>query len=387
MINLWSQLAASSALAIMAIILHVLIRNDGNVSKLDPARYYTMVRERGDVPGARSLLDNDQNWLKESCRASLSVAYSANPSNECVQLRVALRNGILDKMKCLSYNSQVCSYLRLITSGIIKNVSTNVVGRSLSGLVPNSTTLNYRQLLLNAIDAAPYMFHNSYRAAQSDDLYVSRTILYNLVIFTILANMVVHFLDTYSMHWTRRLFTRLIVFVLSTMVSIFVFLNTSSGNTLTTVVGIWLPSLFILVYYEALLDHTISRPWYVHSTLSIHFFSLVLPRVLQDTPLHVLHHLFHREYPRIDREQRSELRHCRDGCRALPRCLDALPTGLLLLFPFCCIDLFVHSCCSRLSGIGSGTRRRSTRESGQRPHTRPSCTPRRRCSTPCTWPW
>lgn len=250
----------------MAIIMHSLIRIDGNVQKLDIARFYTMTRERGDVSAARSLLENDQNWLKEACRINVSKAYaSVVQGDECIQLRIALRNGILDKMKCFTYNSQVCTYLRNVTAAIIRNVTVNsvqtVVGKSLVGTVPNLGTLTYRQLLLNAIDTAPYLFHNSYRAAQGDDFFVYRTILYNLVVLTILANMAVHFFDTFAMAWTRRLLTRLLVFSLSTLAGVFVFLNTSSGNTLTTIVGIWLPSLFILIYFEALLDHTITRPW------------------------------------------------------------------------------------------------------------------------------
>lgn len=266
MINIWSQLTACFGLSIMALIIHVLVHNDGNVGKLDFARYYTMTRDKGDSGGARYLLESEQGWLKEACRVNLSKAFSAvGAGDECIQLRIALRNGILDKMKCLSYNSQSCAYLRTITAGIIQNKTISgtitVVGRSLVGTVPGQGSLTYRQLLLNAVDNAQLLFHNSYRAAQDNDYFVFRTILYNLVVFTIFANMVVHYLDTYEMSWTRRLLTRILVFSFSSLLSIFVFLSTSSGNTITTLVGIWLPALFVLVYFEAFLDHTVTRPW------------------------------------------------------------------------------------------------------------------------------
>ena len=248
----------------MAIVMHALLHNDGNVQSLDKAKYYTMTRERGDVGGARYLLENDQSWLKEACRANFSKALASVqplPNDECINNRILLRNGILDRMKCLSYNSQACAYLRTITSAIAQNKSVNVVGKNLLGTVPGQGGLTYRQLLLNAIDNAPLLFHSSYRAAQTDDFFVYQSILYNLVVFTIVANMFVHYFDTYDMTWTRRLITRIGLFSLSTLAAIFAFLSTNSGNTITTVVGIWLPSFLVLLYFEAFLDHTIMRPW------------------------------------------------------------------------------------------------------------------------------
>jgi hypothetical protein len=264
MMNTWTQLLATTALALLAIIIHGLMRNDANVRPLDTARYYTMVREKGDVTAAKMLVSSDDTWLSAGCR-SQNVSRALPTSDACVEERRALRNKILAAMNCFSYSSQVCSYLRNITAGIIQNRTiggtATAIGKVLSGPIPNQGTLTYRQLLYNAIEQAPLLFHNSYRAAQSDDFYVLRTALYTLVVFAVLGNIIVHSLDQYHMSWGRRLFMRIFVFALSTILVPLFFLLGGAGSFFTVGVGIWVPGFVVLVYYEAFLDASITRPW------------------------------------------------------------------------------------------------------------------------------
>lgn len=276
MMNAWTHLFAATGLALMALIIHISIRNNDNVRPLDTARYYTMVREKGDVGTAKALVSSEDTWLSLACRASLNK--TVGTTDTCIDERKALRSKILTAMNCFTYSSQVCSYLRNITAGVIQPkvyAGTNyLVGKSLAGTVPNMGTLTYRQLLYNAIDNAPLLFHNSYRAAQYDDSFVLRTILYNTVVFAILANLVVHMFDTSDMSWGKRLFVRISVFSLSTVLLMFLFLINNAGSSLTVLLGIWAPSMVVLLYYEAFLDQSIARPWIHPFTFSVIYASI-----------------------------------------------------------------------------------------------------------------
>jgi len=265
MMNTWTHIIGISGLALMALIMHIYIRDDVNVKHLDVARFYTMERVRGDVGSAKQLLANEDTWLSSGCRSPVNQSLAT--SNACVDERRALRNKILAAMNCFTYSSQVCSYLRNITSGIIQNrtygATTNAIGRSFVGTVPNMGSLTYRQLLYNAVTNAPYLFHNSYRAAQSENFYVLRSILYGLIVYVVLANILVHAFDHWQtkVEWTRRLLIRILVFSLGTVLPASLFFIGGPGSAFTVLVGIWLPSLIVLLYYEAFLDATITRPW------------------------------------------------------------------------------------------------------------------------------
>jgi hypothetical protein len=262
--NTWTHLLASGGLALMALIIHAAIRNDQNTSALDVARYYTMTRERGDVNLAKQALGNDDAWLRTECRTNVSKPIAT--TDACVLERRALRNKILGAMNCFAYSSQMCSYLRTVTAGIVQNKTIGgtelTIGRSLTGIVPG-TSINYRQLLYNAVEKAPLLFHNSYRAAQKDDFYVLHTILYTLVAFAIFGNILVHYFDTYAMSWSNRLIMRILVLGLSTLFVSFMFLINAGGAAFTVIAGIWLPAVIVLIYYEAFLDASITRPWCV----------------------------------------------------------------------------------------------------------------------------
>ena len=262
MMSTWTHATATLFLAAMALIIHLMIRNSGTVGSLDTTRLYTMVRERGDVDAARALVSNDATWLSSACRASVSRALPT--TDACVEERRRLRNGILEAMQCFRYSSQVCSYLRNITAGIIQNRSsggtTSAIGRDLSGTVPSLGGMTYRQLLYEAIDHAPYVFYNSYRAEQPA-FFVSRTVLYTLVVFAILGNLLVHWADQWDMRWGNRLLMRLTVFALTVFVPSLIFMIIAGGGAFLVVgLGIWLPAFIVLVYYEAFLDATITRP-------------------------------------------------------------------------------------------------------------------------------
>jgi hypothetical protein len=267
MLNTWSQIIAVTALTIMALAIHTNIRNDPNVRPLDTVKYYTMVREKGDVNSAKSWLDSEQNWLSPACRANVSkAAASVTSADTCIMERVTLRNNILSSMRCFTYSSQVCSYLRNITAALITNKTISstlfMVGKNLAGTVPNQGTLTYRELLRNALENAPLLFHNSYRASQSDDFYVLRTILFNNIVLGLLGNLLVHYADEFRIHsWGRRLLMRILIFLSASFFGNLLFLLSNWGAALTICVGIWLPSLLILIYFEAFLDHTIVRPW------------------------------------------------------------------------------------------------------------------------------
>ena len=79
--------------------------------------------------------------------------------------------------------------------------------------------------------------------------------------FAILGNIVVHYLDQFEMTWGRRLTMRIVFFALSTFLVPFIFLLGGMGSFFTVGLGIWLPGLVVLLYYEAFLDASITRPW------------------------------------------------------------------------------------------------------------------------------
>lgn len=263
MMNTSSHFFAATALVITAAVIHGLMRTDNNTKALDIARYYTMKRVTGDVDGAKAIVDDDTKWPTAACQAAFNTS---SASDACMLARRALRDGILLKMNCFAYNSQVCTYLRNVTAGIVQNRTvgglTQFYGRSLVGVVPGQSSLTYRQVIRTAIEKAPLLFHASYKASQADDFYVLRTGLYNLVAFTIFANLVVHILDERQMSWSSRLTMRFLVFMLATLLPTGLFLIGSLASAMTLLVAIWLPSLIVLFYYEAFLDASITRPWY-----------------------------------------------------------------------------------------------------------------------------
>jgi len=275
--NTLTHVIAACSLALTALIIHILIRSNESIRPLDQAKYYKMVPVQGDVQAALNLVSSETLWLSAPCRANLSRQLPT--TDVCVEERRTLRNKILDAMQCFTYSSQVCSYLRNITSGIIQNRTIGgtptAVGRLLSGTVPNLDKLTYRELLYNAIKQAPVLFHNSYLAQQSDNNYVLRTSLFSLIAFSILANILVHVFDLYPMTRTRRIIMRIVTLAVFTFVASIAFAAGAIASYFTTGVGIWLPSLVVLFYYEAFMDPTITRPWYARTTRVRHSLSLL----------------------------------------------------------------------------------------------------------------
>ena len=265
MMNTWTHAFATLSLALMALIIHIMMRSQNTVKALDDTRLYSMVRFRGDVDAAKSLLSSETAWLSDACRPSVSQTLPT--TNTCVEERRRLRNGILNAMGCFSYGSQVCSYLRNITAGIIQNRTVlgtpSAIGRDLSGTSTIAGGITYRQLLLDAIDKAPVLFYNSYRA-EAPEYFIARSVLYTIVIFAILGNLLVHILDHSwrDMTWFVRLTTRLSVFAVLVFLIPLILMGIAGVNSFFVVMlGIWLPSLIVLLYYEMFLDPTITRPW------------------------------------------------------------------------------------------------------------------------------
>jgi hypothetical protein len=263
--NTLTHVIAACSLALTALIIHILIRSNESIRPLDQAKYYKMVAVKGNVQAALDLVASESSWLSVPCRTNLSRQLPT--TDVCVEERRTLRNKILQAMECFTYNSQVCSYLRNITAGIIQNRTIGgtptAVGRVLSGTVPNMNKLTYRELLYNAIKQAPVLFHNSYLAQQSDNNYVLRTNLFSLIAFSILANILVHVFDLNNMTRSSRIIMRILILAVFTFVVSIAFATDAIASYFTTGLGIWLPSLLILIYYEAFMDPTITRPWYV----------------------------------------------------------------------------------------------------------------------------
>jgi hypothetical protein len=71
-----------------------------------------------------------------------------------------------------------------------------------------------------------------------------------------------------------RLLVRLLVFLALTLIPTIVFLASAGGSTIVLLVGIWVPAVVILLYFEAFLDATVARPWCVpfFPASSCHFF-------------------------------------------------------------------------------------------------------------------
>lgn len=268
----WAHLIVSIALAVTTITLFAITQGSDLVKALDKARYYTLVRERGDVDAAANLLKGE-TWLPESCQLE------TNLTAPCQTLRTTLQTNILALMKCNLYSSQVCSYLRSGLRYLAMNTTdrvyapngtfttrTVVVGKKMSGKSPTGET--YGELLKRMVTQAPVLFHSASRAEQSDSsTNMLHSSLYTLIAIAILGNIMVHIADSYNPRGYTRLLWRLLgAFILCTVCIVFLVLNSGSYLILLLIA---IPSLVILVHFEYLLDPTIERPWYVYAFNSL----------------------------------------------------------------------------------------------------------------------
>jgi hypothetical protein len=276
--NKWSHFIAAFELAIMALVIHFMIRNDSNVKALDTIRFYTMVREKGDVNTAISLL-SQVTYLDASCAkmTNMTQPFAGDAAIlACKTARETLRTNILLQMKCNKYSSQVCTYLQKVLTGVLRS-NTNTItpgtryyGKDLTAIAPGST-LTYREVIIKAITEAPNLMHNAYWAKEDPNFVIARTILYNLIASATLANIIVHFLDA-MYEWDKgwRLLMRCLVFTLSFLPSLLLMIGDGGSSTIL-LVGIMIPALLNLLYFEMFLDDALDRPW-VHPC----FFSVVL---------------------------------------------------------------------------------------------------------------
>lgn len=279
--NKWSHLIAALGLATMAFVINILVRNDSNVNKLDTVRFYTMVREKGDVTAAQSYLNT---WtLTDPCAKMTNL--STPPLGDatilaCQTARRDLRVNILNAMKCNLYSSQVCNVMQKVMAGII-SVNNSVTGaffqgKDLTAKAPGYD-LTFKQVIYNTIQDAPNVLHNAFWAKQESQFIVLRTILYNLITISILANLLVHISDTMpGWGWNYRLGMRVGIFLISFVLSnIFLFSNFSATATIV-LLGIFTPAIINLIYFELFLDDTIDRPWVHPYTFTIVFVSVSL---------------------------------------------------------------------------------------------------------------
>jgi hypothetical protein len=268
------HLIVTLALALTTMSLHIIIQGNASGKSLDTARLYTMVREPGDTQNALELL-NDEKWLTPACQAMTDLSVDTPAVDDCRALRVSLRDLILEHLKCTLYSSQVCSYIRLVVSSLARNTTQppelidpddpdlgyKVMGMNLAGK-PTGWEEEYRQILYEAVEEAPKLFHSSYRAMQSNSFIVMRSMLYNLIGFAILGNFIVHVLDSYT-RIEKNLWSRFLVLLggfFSTFFvsSVYVFWNSGAWGPLMLIA---LPAFFNLLYFEMFLDPTMVRPW------------------------------------------------------------------------------------------------------------------------------
>ena len=252
------------ALILVTVSLSILIITHTNesVKALDFARLYTMRWMKGDGDSALLWL-RDDSWLSDQCQASVNLT----SDSVCLARRTEIRDGILRNMKCDTYGSQTCSYLKLILRALVRTSTTErvgnatspfkVFGSNLKGKAPNGES--YQQILQNIIKDAPRIFHGAYKAEQSDKTLVLRSALYNLIMMAILGNLVMHICDSYENLRPARPWVRVITFIM-VFITAFILFCVNPGNALV----LWLilaPAMVSLLYFELFLDETIVRPW------------------------------------------------------------------------------------------------------------------------------
>lgn len=271
--NKWSHLLAAFALAVMAFVIHILIRADSNVNKLDVVRLYTMVREKPDVATALAYLTQANAGLSPACAGTTDLTLTTGDVPTCLASRRTLRNNILNAMKCEKYTSQMCSYLGTVLNAIVNaaKLGKDLTSTNAAGKITGQGDLTYRQALYNAVQDAPNILHNGFTAKQDKGFIVLRTVLYNLITITALANIIVHISDTMpGWSWRWRLAMRVGYFLVSFILSI-IGLFSDTGTTLIVVVGMFIPAFISLIYFEIYLDDPDERPWVHPYTFSIIF--------------------------------------------------------------------------------------------------------------------
>lgn len=277
------------ALATMTFSVTVIIHQNGNVRPLDFARFYKMKWVNGDTGKALSYIRDPTRWVKDSCLTTTNLTAAGN--TDCLAQRTSVRDGILTEMKCIEYNSQMCSYLKRVLQALVytsKKERTNPANSSSPfkqfGLNLKTLTSDgeetYAEALENAVANAPKLFHGNYRAEQSDDTLVLRSALYFLISLAILGNLAVHITDSFdygnrpwNRTWIRSLALVLIVIEAIVMTAI------HKGNAMV-LSSIIVSATVTLAYFEVYLDGTIVRPWYAPISFAHDFFFVSLTRVM-----------------------------------------------------------------------------------------------------------
>jgi hypothetical protein len=290
------HLTLTLALAVTTFVVHITIQKSDSVKLLDTARVYTMMREKGDTQNALELL-NDDKWLDPACQAMTDLTATGANVLECKNKRVDLRDTILSHLKCTVYNSQVCSYLRLVLASLAKTSTTEwidnadhtlghkVVGHNLADKPTGGDEL-YREILYEAVEDSAILFHGSYKAVESESFIVLRSLLYNLITFAMLGNFIVHVLSSYKIvenhMWTRILTLFAGFFGTFFVSSVLVFVNPGAWGPLLL---ISIPAFFNLGYFEMFLDPTMVRPWIHPYTFTMVYSSLSVLSLVENDVL------------------------------------------------------------------------------------------------------
>jgi hypothetical protein len=279
----FGHLIVALFLAAISLSLLGITHTNDNVKPLDFARFYTMRWERAQVDAARLHLG-----VSDRCLSVTNL--SSDP--ECLAQRVGTRDDLLLHVRCDKYRSQTCAYLQRTLRALARTSTTErvnpanatspfkVVGLNLKDKPANGGDRTYLQLLEQALDDAPKLFHGAYRAEQSDKTLVLRSALYNLITMAILGNLVVHLLDSYNISPYMRLWVRGLSFVV-VFLTAFVFLCIHTGNAL--VLSLILVTAFVsLVHFELFLNETIVRPWFHPFAFSIIYQSTVVLSLVEN---------------------------------------------------------------------------------------------------------
>lgn len=283
------------ALAIATSTVYFTSLKSDSIKSLDTARVYTMMREKGDTQNALELL-NDDKWIEPACLAMTDLSAAGNDVRDCRVIRTKMRDDILDHLKCTMYNSQVCSYIRLVMSSLAKNSAEwlddddhskgkKIIGNNLAGKAPG-LNVGFREVLYEAVEDAPNLFHGSYKAVQTNSFVIMRSMLYNLITWAVLGNFIVHVAVSIewieNKLWSRMLLTGLSFFGTFFLSAMLVFVNSGTWGPLL-LIGI--PAFFNLGYFEMFLDPTMVRPWVHPYTFTIVYSSLSLLSLVENDVL------------------------------------------------------------------------------------------------------
>ncbi len=258
--KIYLHVIVAIALFVMSLSILFVTQTQANIRPLDTVRLYTKRAVESDTSAALHEVRSAADFLSADCMAKTNNSVNTG----CVVTRVTKRADILRHMKCNEYGSQVCSYLRLALQPLMLTVNPSNTPPNVSGADLTKVTspggMSYQEMLYDIIVNAPLLFQGAYKAVQSDDVVVIRSVIYNLISTVILANLLIHVSDAHK--WENqhmRATVRAIAFI-SVFITAIVFVSMYPGMLLTFLLIMGMGAVN-LVHFEMFLDPTIVRPW------------------------------------------------------------------------------------------------------------------------------